>query len=174
MTSTVIREGVPADRPGIEALYPAAFPDEDLLPLVRSLLEDADNATSLIAEVDAEIVGNVIFTFGSVAGSNQRAALLAPLAVNPAKHRQGIGSELVRSGLAAMQGAGVDVVCVLGDPAYYGRFGFVAERDIEPPYALPPEWRDAWQSQSTSGTTGSISGRLTLPEPWLQPSLWRP
>ena len=39
-------------------------------------------------------------------------------------------------------------VYVLGDPAYYGRSGFIPEPAIAPPYALPEEWRDAWQSLS--------------------------
>ena len=51
---------------------------------------------------------------------------LAPLAVIPDRHRQGLGSKLVRSGLENAREFGCHGVLVLGDPAYYGRFGFQA------------------------------------------------
>ena len=169
-----IRDSAQADGHAIEALYPAAFPDEELLPLVDDLLRDTDNTVSLVATVGADVAGHIVFTLGGVAGTDATVALLGPLAVAPARHRQGIGSALVRAGLVRMQDAGVDLVCVLGDPAYYGRFGFVPERDIEPPYALPKEWRDAWQSQHLPGSTRTFAGTLSLPAPWLQPALWAP
>jgi putative acetyltransferase len=50
---------------------------------------------------------------------------LAPMAVLPAYQRQGIGSVLVRSGLAVCQALGYGAVVVLGHPSYYPRFGFV-------------------------------------------------
>jgi putative acetyltransferase len=49
---------------------------------------------------------------------------LAPLAVLPEYHRRGIGSALIRAGLAACRRQGAAWVIVLGNPAYYGRFGF--------------------------------------------------
>ncbi len=172
--ATEIRASSKSDAPAIEALYPAAFPDEDLLPLVRSLSPDTDSVVSLVAAIGTEIAGNIIFTIGGVAGTSAKAALLGPLAVRPAWQRQGVGSELVHAGLVAMRDAGVDVVCVLGDPAYYGRFGFVAEANIEPPYALPAEWRDAWQSLYPGSDPAAVAGALTLPSQWLEPALWLP
>lgn len=53
-----------------------------------------------------------------------RAAGLAPLAVAPAVQRQGIGSQLARAGLEICRERGFALVVVLGDPAYYARFGF--------------------------------------------------
>lgn len=49
---------------------------------------------------------------------------LAPLAVLSAHRRAGVGAQLVRLGIDGCRGAGVGFVVVLGDPEYYGRFGF--------------------------------------------------
>jgi len=65
-------------------------------------------------------------------------------------------------------------VYVLGDPAYYKRFGFVPETGIQPPYPLPAQWRDAWQSINLSGSKERIQGKLILPRLWLRPELWAP
>ena len=169
-----IRESEQADVAAIESLYPEAFPDEDLIPLVRDLLPDSTITLSLVGAIDLEIVGHAIFTRCGVAGSAVKAALLGPLAVARAWQRQGIGSAIVRAGLQRLKDAGADLVCVLGDPAYYGRLGFVPEALVEPPYRLPAEWSGAWQSQYLNESTAPCAGKLTLPPPWLQPALWAP
>lgn len=174
MENIEIRESMQADLPAIEALYPGAFPDEDLLPLVRDLLREATVALSLVGTIDSRLVGHVIFTRCSVAESSDRSALLGPLAVEPAWQRRGIGSAIVRNGLRRLKDEGVSQVFVLGDPAYYGRLGFLVESRIAPPYTLPTEWEGAWQSQSLRGTKTPHPGKLSLPQPWLQPSLWLP
>jgi putative acetyltransferase len=169
-----IRESAHADASAIESLYPQAFPDEHLLPLVRDLLQRPAIAVSLVGAVDLQIAGHVIFTMCGVAGSSVNAALLGPLAIAPAWQRQGIGSAIVRAGLQRLKDADVDLVCVLGDPAYYGRLGFAPEALVEPPFPLPAEWQGAWQSQYLNDTTSPCSGKLTVPPQWQQPALWAP
>ena len=112
-----IRENMQVDLAAIESLYPRVFPDEELLPLVRDLLRKAPVALSLVGTIDSRLVGHVIFTRCSVAGSSDRSALLGPLAVEPAWQRQGIGSALVQNGLRRLEYEGVSQVFVLGDPA---------------------------------------------------------
>ncbi len=174
MDQSSIRESTLGDLAALEILYPQAFPDEDLLPLVRDLLDDPSNVTSLVAEVDSRIAGHVAFTKCGVDGHEISAALLGPLAVSPPLQKQGIGSALVRDGLQRMEESGVAVVCVLGDPKYYGRFGFKRDSSIEPPYPLPPEWGDAWQSLSTRKPATPVKGKLLLPEMWMHRDLWAP
>lgn len=175
MTRTVgIRESTSDDLPEIESLYPLAFPDENLLPLVRDLLPDAANVLSLVAMIGSQLAGHVVFTRSRVAEDNERTALLGPLAVSPVYQRQGVGGTLVRAGLLRLEQESVDRVFVLGDPAYYGRFGFQPGAAVMPPYSLPAEWQDAWQSLSLAGSDLSRPGRLDLPDQWLQPSLWLP
>ena len=60
---------------------------------------------------------------------------LAPLAVAPACQKQGIGAALVRQGFTELQALGARGCVVLGDPAYYGRFGFKADPALACPGA---------------------------------------
>ena len=169
-----IRESGAGDRGAIDSLYPRAFPDEDLLPLVQGLLEVPDIALSMVASADSEVVGHVAFTRCAVAGHDVSIALLAPLAVDTSHQKQGVGSALVRAGLQQLQDSGVSMVCVLGDPNYYGRFGFAAETAIAPPYPLPPEWEGAWQSVIVGGASENIAGVLSVPPVWRKRALWAP
>ena len=169
-----IRRSSEDDIVAIEAIYPAAFPDEDLLPVVRSLLHGPVAALSLVATIDAQIVGHVIFTQCSVVGDSTDVALLAPLAVAPSRHRQGIGTAIVRAGLSELESAGVGRVFVLGDPAYYERFGFLSDSQVEPPYPLPAEWDGAWQSRGVGNEGRPCSGKLSVPLQWQERSLWLP
>ena len=169
-----IRESLPSDTASIEKLYPDAFPDEDLLPLVRELLREEPIVLSLVGIVDRVLVGHVIFTACSIAGRTDNVALLGPLAVAPAYQRQGIGNSLVREGLQRLENAGMTQVYVLGDPAYYERVGFEPEAGVTPPYPLPEEWRGAWQSVSLQNAEQPPHGKLYVPQPWLQPALWSP
>jgi putative acetyltransferase len=170
---TEIRESMPSDLASIEKLYLEAFPDEDLMPLVGELLQEASGILSLVGIIDRSLVGNAIFTRCGVGAETGRAALLGPLAVARAWQRQGIGRAIVHAGLQRLENYGVTHICVLGDPAYYGRLGFVPEADIAPPYPLPAEWRGAWQSIRLGGAP-SLRGTLLVPQPWLQPRLWAP
>ena len=169
-----IRESVPGDLAAIELLYPEAFPEEDLLPLVRELLEETAVTLSLVAIVESCLVGHGIFTTCGVAGSSANVALLGPLAVASARQREGLGSAIVKMGMRRLEKAGVTHVYVLGDPAYYGRLGFVPEAQVVPPYQLPAEWGEAWQSMSLSSAAPRPRGTLTVPQPWREPVLWGP
>ena len=169
-----IRESKRNDLVAIESLYPEAFPNEDLLPLVRDLLSDADVAMSFVGTIDARIVGHAIYTKCDVVGNSVIVALLGQLAVVPAWQRQGIGSAIVYAGFRKLADEDVRRVYVLGDPAYYGRLGFLPERFVEPPFPLPTEYEGAWQSKDLGKTATPIAGKLSVPQQWLQPALWAP
>ena len=81
---------------------------------------------SLVAEREGAVVGHVLFSPVTGEGEAQAwdALGLGPMAVAPVAQRRGIGSALVRAGLAACRAQGHLVVLVLGHPAYYPRFGF--------------------------------------------------
>ncbi len=174
MTQAVdIRDSRASDLAAIERLYPEAFPDEDLLPLVRELLQAGPGVLSLVAVADGVLAGHVAFTSCTVAGRADTVALLGPLAVAPDRQRQGIGGALVRAGLERLEAAGTARVYVLGDPTYYSRFGFTPDGLVAPPYLLPEEWRGAWQSLSL-GDGQQPAGALVVPPLWRQPTLWGP
>jgi len=167
---TDLRPARPDDLPALAVLYPAAFPNEDLMPLVRQL-HDHDDTFSLVREGADGLVGHIAFSRCSV--GDALVFLLAPLAVAPAAQRQGIGSALIDAGLERCREAGAASVCVLGDPAYYGRFGFLQEDQIAPPFPIPRDWRPAWQSVHF-GTVPAPSGTIAVPGPWKTPALWLP
>ncbi len=175
MTEPEIRPGDANDLVALEALYPAAFPDEDLLPLVRALLAEAEGAVlSLVAVSGSALVGHILFTRCGVEGQGAEAALLGPLAIAPDRQRSGIGTLLIAAGLERLESCRTSRVLVLGDPDYYGRFGFAPDAAILPPYRLPQDWHDAWQSRAVGVGASAISGRLQVPAPWRDQALWLP
>jgi putative acetyltransferase len=169
-----IRTTTEGDAPALAELYRAAFPAEDLLPLVRRLMTEVPGLLSLAAVEDGEFAGHVLFTPCDVDDAGARVALLGPLAVLPTRQGRGIGTALVRDGFRRLGEVGVARVLVLGDPDYYARFGFAPERLVLPPYALPEAWVDAWQSRDLANGAARIAGRLLPPPAWLTPGLWQP
>jgi len=167
-----IRESMADDLDTLATIYAGAFPDEDLLPLVKELLRNRSGVLSLVATVGSAVVGHVIFTFCRVAGQRDKVALLGPLAVAPDRQRRGIGTALIRDGLDRLEHAGASRVFVLGDPAYYSRVGFAPETRVSPPYPLPEEWRAGWQSIALQET--ELKGALEVPAPWRRAHLWAP
>lgn len=165
-----IGEGGPASLAELDRLYPDAFPDEELRPLVRDLLQNTPGVLSLEASSDASVIGHVVFT----PCGDGTLALLGPLGVASAWQGRGIGSALVRAGLDRLRKTQVTHVLVLGYPDYYGRFGFEVERSVEPPYPLPDEWLGAWQSLALVADAPLPQGKLRVPRAWDDPKLWGP
>lgn len=170
-----IRASKPSDLEGLEQLYGLAFPDQDLIPLLRDLLNSKDSVVlTNVATCERKLVGHIAFTLCLVSDSDAPLYLLGPLAVAPEFQGQGVGSQLVRSGLELLHRKGAQCVLVLGDPAYYTRFGFQQEDRILAPHDLPEQWIAAWQSVSLCSEIGLHSGRLKVPKPWQPQALWLP
>ena len=75
-----IRDSVPSDFAGLEALCRAAFPEEDLVPLIEDLLREGQPVLSLVGEIDSQLVGHVVLTrCGEAGASDDESALLGPL-----------------------------------------------------------------------------------------------
>jgi len=131
----MIRYARTADHPAIEAVLQAAFGREDEGRLVSRLRADEDVAFELVAEEAGAVVGHILFSRLWV-DRRELYAGLAPLAVLPARQKSGLGSALVRASLETAREFGCHGVLVLGDPAYYGRFGFSAEaaKGVSAPY----------------------------------------
>ena len=143
MTATVeIAEAEAHDALGVFAVIEAAFGQDDEAKLVVALERERAIVLSLVAKRDGDLVGSCVFSRVRLeGGANARPAVaLAPLAVAPAFQRQGLGALLVRDGLARLEGAGERLALVVGEPPYYGRFGFSSElaADIETPWNVGP------------------------------------
>lgn len=92
--------------------------------IIEKLRADGALDLSLVAEQDGEVVGHLAASTARI-GTQDRWALIGPLAVLPSRHRQGIGSALMAEALRRLRATSRGVALV-GDPAYYGRFGFRA------------------------------------------------
>lgn len=122
----MIRETTPADTAAITSLVTGAFGQEGEARLVERLRASDRLTCELVAEEGGAILGHIAFSPVRIDqdGGGGRWWGLAPLAVAPDRQKQGIGAALVRAGLEAAAASGVTLVVVLGEPAYYGRFGF--------------------------------------------------
>lgn len=107
--------------------------------LARQLHESGDALVSLIAQIDGIAVGHVLFSHMMVEADGKPvvAAALAPVGIVPVWQQHGVGSRLIKAGLAALKLQGVQMVFVVGNTAYYSRFGFssILARPFASPYA---------------------------------------
>ena len=138
----------------------AAFGRAAEAVLVDRLRADGHVVLSLVAVDDYRIVGHVLFSRSTITapGAVLGAIALAPLAVLPDKQGRGIGSALVEHGLAECRRASERAVIVLGDPAYYGRFGFSAELAsvLRSPYSGEAFMALELQAGVLSGVAGDV------------------
>jgi putative acetyltransferase len=123
----------------IDGIVTAAFGGPGEARLVRDLRRDGAVAVERVAMEAGGIAGHVLFSRCTLEPATIRVAALAPVAVAPARQRAGIGSALILEGLTQCAAQGFDAVVLLGDPAYYRRFGFTrrAARVLESVYSGP-------------------------------------
>ena len=136
-----VREERPGDAAAIRSVHIAAFPTPAEADLVEQLRSDGCTAISLVAEDEGKIVGHILFSRMSVDadGRELRGLGLAPVAVAPDRQRTGIGSILIEAGIDRARSVGAQIIFVLGEPGYYGRFGFdpKSAAPFTSPYAGP-------------------------------------
>jgi putative acetyltransferase len=139
--TVAIRAATGGDVAAIDALLRRAFPEPDEALLVQRLCIDGDMVLTLVADDEdtGELAGMVAFSRMDVeiGGKTIAAVALAPVAVAKHYRKQGVGEALVQAGLGHLGDAGAMLCFVLGDPDYYGRFGFAADwaRGFASPYA---------------------------------------
>lgn len=79
----------------------------------------------LVAEQEGELIGHIQFTrFPIVDGEDIRALLLAPLCVKQKARKKGVDGALIKEGFRRAKDKGYKAVFLVGNPRYYGRFGF--------------------------------------------------
>jgi putative acetyltransferase len=134
-TSWSIRLTRPADRDAILGVVREAFSDtsrdgQEEVDIVLNtwLLNAAVSGLDLVAIEDGQVVGHVLGAYGSL--DERRVVGVAPLAVVPNRQGEGIGSGLMNKLLRGAEEIGEPLLVLLGLPAYYGRFGFEAARQL--------------------------------------------
>ncbi|MBR9912868.1 MAG: N-acetyltransferase [Gammaproteobacteria bacterium] len=110
--------------------------------IVDALRRSGALTTAQVAKVDDKIIGHVAISPVSISGGATGWFGLGPISVLPEYQRQGVGSKLMKSSLAALQAMGAAGCVVLGDPDYYCRFGFKAVEGLVFPGA-PAEYFQA-------------------------------
>lgn len=155
-----IRSEIAADVDAIDAVTTAAFlaaPHTDHTEqfIVKALRKAGKLTISLVAEVGGNVVGHVAVSPVSISDGTSDWYGLGPISVSPAYQGQGVGSHLMREALRALRESGASGCVVLGEPGYYGRFGFQADSNLVLPN-VPPEYFQAI-SFCTAVPCGTVS-----------------
>jgi putative acetyltransferase len=145
--SPEIRKELVSDVEAIHALTKAAFlnaPHADHTEqfVVDALRKAGALAISLVAEQGGEVIGHVAVSPVSITDGTVDWYGLGPISVAPSCQGQGVGSLLMHATLRALSERGAAGCVLLGDPAYYARFGFRPESNLVFP-GVPPEYFQA-------------------------------
>jgi putative acetyltransferase len=132
----IVRSETPGDIAAIRVVHEVAFGRTAEAQLVDDLRAAGDSVFSLVAVDDGTVVGHIML---SRMKAPFPALALAPVAVLPEYRRTGFASRLIRQGIARSEAAAWAGIFVLGDPAFYRRFGFDAGKasGFISPYAGP-------------------------------------
>jgi predicted N-acetyltransferase YhbS len=142
MSEWTLRPERASDEAAIAAVVTAAFADHPHSAgseafIVQRLRDAGELTLSLMAhDPEGTILAHVAFSPVSTAAGVEGWYGLGPVSVIPARQREGIGSALIRDGLARLEALGAAGCVVLGEPAYYGRFGFAHDPALT--YPGPP------------------------------------
>jgi predicted N-acetyltransferase YhbS len=172
--TVLIRREDAADVSAIRAITAAAFarsgqgpgvdpPEANLVDELRAGPAWIPPLSMVAVTSAGEVIGHVLCTRGHVA---QTPVLgLGPLTVRPDHQRRGVGSALMNAVLGAADALGEPLVALLGDPAYYRRFGFRPSSDYQ---ILPPkpEWGLYFQVRALAGYRPAVRGTFAYPEPF--------
>jgi putative acetyltransferase len=129
VTVPFVREEAPADVAEIEGVLRCAFADHphgdqtehDIVARLRAAVE---LVLPLVALIDERVAGYATFSQVRLRPENSGWYGLGPIAVEPRLQRNGVGTALIEAGLVALKQTGAAGCVVLGEPAYYRRFGF--------------------------------------------------
>jgi putative acetyltransferase len=121
-----IREESEIDRAAVLQVHREAFNRDAEAALVERLRADRFPQLSLVAEIDSVVVGHVLFSEAQLVFESEEKTIgaLGPVAVLQSHRRRGVAESLIRHGLRLCWQRPWPAVIVLGNPAYYGRFGF--------------------------------------------------
>jgi putative acetyltransferase len=167
-----IRPEQPVDIDQIHDLHRAAFGREaeaELVDAIRASNGFVPELSLVAVTDDGSVLGHALVSIigftPDEAGGPTVALALAPLAVLPARQREGIGSALTRAALQLADERDEPLVAVLGSPAFFGSFGFVAAADVgvHGPYDTAGE---AFQVRATGGVGAVPAGVLEYPAPF--------
>jgi len=156
-----IRESTPSDHATVDALVEAAFKQPAEARLVNALRASGDAVTDLVAETDNRITGHILL---SKLRAPDNCVALAPVSVAPDYQNQGIGSALIRDAIDRAKQSGWTAIFLLGDPAYYTRFGFNVGKAATFETEYPAEYFMALELEA--GALSKLSRKVEFPTPF--------
>lgn len=165
----IVRRERPGDQAQSRRVQSAAFDKGDGEPVEATLLDElrvCDGwlpALSWVAEISGQIVGHNVCTRGYV--GTVSCVGLGPIGVAPDVQKSGVGSALMHAMIGAADAVGEPLIALLGNPAYYSQFGFVASSDlgVEPPDLA---WGAYFQVLPLTSWRDSISGPFRYSAPF--------
>jgi len=109
--------------------------------IINALRKDNALTISLVAEIEGKVVGHIAFSPLTISDGSCDWYALGPVSVHPKFQRQGIGQALVHEGLARLKILGTQGCVLVGEPAFYNRFGFksypnLSMKDVPQQYVL--------------------------------------
>jgi predicted N-acetyltransferase YhbS len=148
MSKLELRQELPADYVEVSKLVELTFRNEKSSDHGEHFLVDRlRNSTafvpelSIVAEVEGNLVGHILFTKIKIKNEVESFAslALAPVSVKPGFQKKGIGGQLIRYGHKSAKALGFKSIVVLGHEAYYPKFGYIlaSKFNIRFPFAAP-------------------------------------
>jgi len=131
--------------------------------IVNALRGAGQLAISLVAEADGTLIGHIAISPVAISDGASGWFGLGPISVLPQYQRRGAGSRLTREALQILRQRGAAGCVVLGEPGYYGRFGFAANASLVLP-DVPPEY-----FQALSFDSSKAEGVVTYHEAFSDP-----
>lgn len=156
-----IRETTATDHVSIRALVESAFGRKAEADLVDALRASGDAVLELVADSEGRILGHILL---SKLQAPPNCLALAPVSVAPDDQNRGIGSALIREAVDRAKYAGWSAIFVLGDPAYYVRFGF----DVDKAATFETEYPAAYFMvlELEDATLERLSGKVEYAAPF--------
>jgi putative acetyltransferase len=170
----IVRRESETDRAAIRAVHAAAFEAEELEgsePVEVRLVDDlrAEGhvvpGLSLVAVADDAIVGHVVCSRARVGDGDWNVLGLGPIGVLPAEQGRGVGTALMHAVVAAADALDWPAIVLLGEPAYYGRFGF-EPASAHGVLAPVPAWEPFFQIRRLAAWTPSLTGAFRYAPPF--------
>jgi putative acetyltransferase len=157
----VVRSEEAKDAADVRAVHVGAFGQPDEADLVETLRRDGLAVVGTVTEVDGRVVAHALL--GRITVGGAPALALAPVGVLPEHQGEGLGTAVVQAAIAEATLLGERLIVVLGDPAYYQRFGFraAAAAGVTAPWSGP-----ALQVLALPAYDGAVRGAAVYPPPY--------
>lgn len=161
-----IRHEAPTDWPVIAQINRDAFGGDFEVNLVQDLRQDGLVFGAYVVIANQQIVGHAVFSHLPVKldGAAVPSLALGPISVRSDYRGQSVGKLLINTGLDAARAAGIKAMFVLGDPAYYGRFGFNSH--LASHLNAPFEEDSFMALELVDGALDGQRGVVTYPDAW--------